>query len=106
MGRSMTTDGFNLKLFSEGGGTATFPAHPGGFAVIEKLVTIPHGYGSSELIFQAGAGGTIAPFRTYVGSTEVNCFIDDTNLYISVVRSQFGTGSAFDFDYHYRLLIP
>jgi hypothetical protein len=102
----MTTDGFNLKLYLEGSGTDTFPANPGSFTLTEKTITIPHGYGSDELIFQASIDGVAIPFTTFVGSLQYSTMIDDTNLYISRAISSAGSASSFDFTYSYRLLIP
>ena len=106
MVRNLTTDGFNLKLYAEGSGTDTFPAAPGGFVLVEETITIPHGYGSDELIFQASIGGVAIPFTTFVGSLQYSTMIDATNLYISIASAPFSSQSSYDFTYSYRLLIP
>lgn len=111
--RVLTTDGYNLKLYSEGTGTGTVPARTG-VDFQYDLITIPHGYGSSELIFQVGVGADdgitqkyyMAPFVAPTGSFEVAAYIDSTNLYIVVADGTVVSAPAFDFDYFYRLLIP
>jgi hypothetical protein len=109
MSNNLTSDGFNLKLFKEGSGSGQVPARVG-VDMEYDLITIPHGYGSSELIIQAAlvadGDNVILPFVAGAGGFGAAAFIDDTNLYIEVSDSSVVNQPAIDFDYTYRLLIP
>lgn len=103
-----------LKLWGEGSGSGTIPATamPSSPPQYDRI-TIPHGYGSDELIFRVMIviPGASSPFNDYFtlptsgGGSLGTASIDDTNLYIEVGNA--GSGDpAFNFNYYYWILIP
>lgn len=110
MGRSLTSDGFNLKLHKEGSGSGEVPARTG-IDIQYDHIAIAHGYGSDELIWQVAI--TTSGSETYYfspiltnGSFLVDAYIDDTYFYIDVADASVVSESAIPFTYEYRLLIP
>ena len=112
-----SSDLSSTKLVKQGTGSVSVPAL-GGAGETYGIATIPHGYGSSELIFQVAAtrdtGGTdvtlIAqlPWISPDGRIRQYAYVDETNLYV-VCLSFDGSGSgapARTMNFEYRLLIP
>jgi len=102
----------SLKLLHEGSGEIHVPGNPGP-GIQTGVATIPHGYGSSELLFQVATGsgylggGSVVPFYTNDGRLLMYGRIDSTNLYIVVEYQSAGDGwDAFNQDYSYRIFIP
>lgn len=108
------SDASALKLWKEGSGSGTVPAtEPPSSPPQYDRITIPHGYGSDELIFRVMIvlPDVLPPFNQYFtlptsgGGSIGTASIDDTNLYIEVGNA--GSGDpAFNFNYYYWILIP
>lgn len=107
--RSLTSDGANLKLLSEGTGSGQVPAR-GDDDFQYATITIPHGYGSDELVWQVSiiADGIAyySPFTSSAGSFYIRSFLDSTNLKIEVSDGAAVAAPAIPFTYYYRILIP
>lgn len=103
------------KVWLQGTGTFNTAVLPG---VGERLgsATIPHGYGSDNLIFQvstttdiSGTGTyTVLPWNSNDGRLFTYAYLDSTNLYIIRINSDIsGFGfAATTTNYSYRLLVP
>lgn len=104
----------SLKLWREDSGSGTIPAtalpaSPPKFS----RITIPHGFGSDELVFRVLVviPSASPPFNNYFvipyagGGTYATASVDSTNLYIEVGNTSSGS-AALNFNYYYRILIP
>jgi hypothetical protein len=102
----------SLKLLKKGNGSYTMDGKVGA-GKNYALATIPHGYGSSKLLFQVSSSsgyvaGTILPWESNDGRFLQYAKIDANNLYIlGRFEDSGGAGwSAFNVDFSYRIYIP
>lgn len=98
-----------LKLWKEGSGVGTVPARTGADFQYDQI-TIPHLYGSDELLFQVGIY-TVAGDVYYTplfanGGFYAISYIDATNLYIEVGDASTVDELSIPFQFTYRILIP
>lgn len=109
----LSADNSSLKLLKEDKGTISVPNLPGSGDTF-GVVTIPHGYGSDELLVQVwcsvgySSGGTVLPFNSNDNRVIAYTKLDNVNLYIYIIHSD-SSGSGFpasSHDYSYRILIP
>lgn len=108
----------SLKLIQQGSGTLTVPhgsTTPGGVEYTEGTVTIPHNYGSDELLcqvalgtFVGGAPGMLAPQVTPARTIWIFAHLNETNLYITGGEARPGgvTAEGYSVAFYYRLLVP
>lgn len=103
------------KVFAEDDGTFVVPVLPG-IGEVTATATIPHTYGSDNLLFQVGTSNdvagtaiqTVLPWASNDGRVIIYASLDANNLYITRINSD---SSGFGFPattvkYFYRLLVP
>jgi hypothetical protein len=104
------------KILLQGTGSFAIPSL-GGAGQATGGVTIPHSFGSDNLLFQVGivsstSGAVINPTVLPWGSTDNRLYIyasvDSTNLYINgVISDSSGFGNTGPLvNYSYRILVP
>jgi hypothetical protein len=108
----MLSSASSNKVLLEGSGTLSV-ASLGGSGQTHTTVTIPHNFGSDNLLFQVSTNGgptdgVMLPWESNDSRVIQYASIDDTNLYITVnSNDSSGSGSnAFSIDYFYRILVP
>lgn len=109
----LMSDNSSLKILKEDSGTISVPNLPGAGDTF-GAVTIPHEYGSDELLVQVwssvgySSGGTVLPFNSNDNRIIAYTKLDSVNLYIYIIHSDAG-GFGFpasSHNYSYRILIP
>lgn len=104
------------KVLLQGSGSFDVPSI-GASSEVGTGTAIAHNYGSDNLLFQVvvwsnSAGAVLEAVRLPWGSGDNRLFVytslDATNLYISAVSSNSGTGSIPDrlIQFSYRILVP
>ncbi|CAB4132563.1 hypothetical protein UFOVP253_35 [uncultured Caudovirales phage] len=90
----------------------TLPAL-GGAGEVTATATIPHGFGSDNLLFQVSAdgattSGVILPWQSNDGRISLYADVDATNLYVTGISSDSsGFGApAYTIIFYYRVLVP
>ncbi len=108
----MSSKASSNKVLLEGSGTLSVAALSGA-GETHTIATIPHNYGSSDLLFQVSTNGgptngVMLPWESNDGRIRQWASVDATNLYITVnSNDSSGSGaSAFTISYFYRILIP
>lgn len=111
----LSSDASSNKVLLEGTGSFNVAAL-GGAGETFGIATIPHGYGSDNLLHQTAATTNTAgtgsqptlPWRSNDGRVTQYAYVDSTNLYIVCISSDSsGAGSpARTVTYFYRVLIP
>jgi hypothetical protein len=109
----MTAATSSMKILAEGTGTFTIPAIPV-LGAEQGTATIPHGYGSDELLFQVGVTlntteNMMIPWQSNDGRVCLWASLDDTNLVIYGEHNELitpGATPAKTVDYYYRIFIP
>lgn len=100
------------KVLLEGSGKLSVSYLPGS-GQTHSTATIPHNYGSDNLLFQVSTNGgptngVMLPWESNDGRITQYASVDSTNLYITVISydgSGYGAG-AFTINYFYRILVP
>lgn len=100
------------KVLKEGSGTISVATLPGA-GETQSTATIPHGFGSDNLLPQVttiggGTDGVIIPWQSNDSRGTQYVRIDSTNLYITVTSMDVsGLGApGYVVTYYYRILIP
>lgn len=108
----------SLKIYQQGSGTLTVPSGtttPGPDNYTEATITIPHNYGSDELLIQittgnfvGGSPGWLTPQVNPRQTVWIFPHINDTNLYITGAESRPSgvTANGYSVSYSYRIFIP
>lgn len=110
----MTSEASANKVLLSSVGTLNIPLLPGVGANAGTL-TVPHGYGSDNLLFQVSVndpattnGLTRLPWSTGDGRISLYASVDAQNLYVHGWHSDAGGGGdpARSLSVYYRVLIP
>jgi hypothetical protein len=106
----VSTDSSSLKILAQGSDTLSVPAVAAG-STATGVVTVPHGYGSDELIFQVAVSGegidTLIPWQSNDGIILLWATMDSTNLKVYSRTGAFaGSQPARRYTVYYRILIP
>ena len=110
----LSVNASSQKVIQEGSGSFEVPALPGSGSTY-GVATIPHPYGSNELIAEvqastnvAGTNASVMPWASPDGRLTQYTSVDDTNLYIYCVsKDSSGFGAAArTVTYTYRLIAP
>ncbi len=113
-------DKSSLKGIFSGSGSISSPGATSGTSPQSNVVTIPHGLGTTELIWSVsidvsqpyaafyGANTyALAPWATGDGRTAVDASIDANNLYIRATSSTAGAAQVgYGFTFFYNILLP
>lgn len=112
----LTSEASSNKVLIEGSSSFAVPPLPGAGEVF-AFATIPHPFGSDNLLFQVAISSTtpgaliaetVIPWSSNDNRLISYLRLDSSNLYIFVISSDSGGlgAPAFTVNYSYRVLVP